>query len=43
MGSLGALAGASLFEEIDLRDDEAGDAVSGGGTDDANRGARPIA
>ena len=43
VGSLGALPGATLFEEIDLRDDEASDAVSGGGTDDANRGARPIA
>ena len=43
VGSLGALPGATLFEAIDLRDDEASDAVSGGGTDDANRGARPIA
>jgi len=43
VGSLGALPGATLFEEIDLRDDEASDVVSGGGTDDANRGARPIA
>jgi holliday junction DNA helicase RuvB len=46
VGSLGALAGAKLFEEIDLRDDErtdASDPASDQHSDEANRGARPIA
>jgi Holliday junction DNA helicase RuvB len=50
VGSLGALAGAKLFEEIDLRDDERTDASdpardqhSDQDSDEANRGARPIA
>jgi Holliday junction DNA helicase RuvB len=47
VGSLGALPGATLFEEIDLRDDEIsgdrGDSGSDSAADDAARGARPIA